>query len=204
MFNSSGYLSDLKTELQLEWPKNRTINIVFHGHGVPAGYFNTPQVNTMSAYPNLFITKLKSIYQHAVINVVVSAIGGENSVKGSERFDGDVLIHKPDLILVDYSLNGHRVGLDKVYEPWNLMIKQAKDRIIPAIMLTPSLNQSVDYNSPKNELKKNVLTKSYNSKRKIRLDWLPATKLSNFYMLTKRNVPDLCRSLIITTNWGMN
>ena len=101
----STYLSDLKLEMQKEWPKNRTVNIVFHGHSVPAGYFKTPQVNTLGAYPNLFLKKLKTIYPLAVVNVIVTAIGGENSVKGSERFERDVLIHKPDLILIDYSLN---------------------------------------------------------------------------------------------------
>ena len=38
------YLNDLKTEMQMEWPKNRTINLVFHGHSVPSGYFKTPRI----------------------------------------------------------------------------------------------------------------------------------------------------------------
>jgi len=45
--DSATYLNDLKLEMKIEWPKNRTINIVFHGHSVPAGYFKTPQVNTI-------------------------------------------------------------------------------------------------------------------------------------------------------------
>ena len=45
--NPSNYLNDIKTELTKEWPKNRTINLVFHGHSVPAGYFKTPIVNTL-------------------------------------------------------------------------------------------------------------------------------------------------------------
>ena len=60
--NNATYLVDLKKEMQVEWPKNRTINIVFHGHSVPSGYFKTPLVNTMGAYPNLFLKKLKAIY----------------------------------------------------------------------------------------------------------------------------------------------
>jgi acyl-CoA thioesterase I len=154
--NTDTYLDGIKTELQLEWPKNKTINIVFHGHSVPAGYFKTPQVNTLSAYPNLFLKKLKSIYPYAVVNVIVTAIGGENSVQGAERFENDVLVHKPDVIFIDYALNDRRIGLDKAYEAWNLMIKQAKDRSIPVILLTPSPDQRVDYNSPENELKKHA------------------------------------------------
>jgi acyl-CoA thioesterase-1 len=150
----SAYLSDLKLEMQKEWPKNRTINIVFHGHSVPAGYFKTPQVNTIGAYPNLFLKKLKVIYPLAVVNVIVTAIGGENSVKGAERFERDVLIHKPDLILIDYSLNDRGVGLEKAYIAWNQMIKQAKERGLKVILLTPSPDQNVNYADPANELRK--------------------------------------------------
>jgi lysophospholipase L1-like esterase len=152
----SNYLTDIKLEMQKEWPKNRTINIVFHGHSVPAGYFKTPQVNTMGAYPNLFLKKLKTIYPLAVVNVIVTAIGGENSVQGAERFERDVLIHKPDLILIDYSLNDRGVGLEKAYMAWNQMIKSAKDRGVKVILLTPSPDQNVNYADPANELRKHA------------------------------------------------
>mgnify|MGYP000128772136 CR=1 FL=1 len=45
---SLGYLDSLKTELQKTWPNNNTVNLVFHGHSVPAGYFKTPEVNTLA------------------------------------------------------------------------------------------------------------------------------------------------------------
>jgi lysophospholipase L1-like esterase len=154
--DSTTYLNDLKSEMKMEWPKNRTINIVFHGHSVPAGYFKTPQVNTIEAYPNILLKKLKAIYPFAVINVIVTAIGGENSVQGAERFESDVLIHKPDLILIDYGLNDRVSGLDKAYVAWNQMIKQAKDKGIKVILLTPSPDQSVNNDDADNELKKHA------------------------------------------------
>lgn len=154
--NPATYLNNLKAEMQKEWPKNRTINIVFHGHSVPAGYFKTPTVNTLSAYPNLVLKKLKEIYPLAVINVIVTAIGGENSIKGAERFERDVLIHKPDLIFIDYSLNDRGPGLKEAYTAWNLMIKQAKDRGIKVILLTPSPDQNVNFADPANDLKKHT------------------------------------------------
>ena len=152
----STYLSDLKAEMQKEWPKNRTINLVFHGHSVPAGYFKTPQVNTMAAYPNLVLKKIKAIYPLAVVNVIVTAIGGENSVKGAERFEREVICHHPDLILIDYELNDRGCGLEKSYIAWNQMIQQAKDHGIKVILLTPSPDQSVNYSDPKNDLKKHA------------------------------------------------
>ena len=60
IIDSTHYLYDLKIELQKEWPKNSTINVVFHGHSVPAGYFKTPVVNTLGAYHYLVLEKLKS------------------------------------------------------------------------------------------------------------------------------------------------
>jgi acyl-CoA thioesterase I len=152
--DSTTYLSAVKSEMNIEWPKNRTINIVFHGHSVPAGYFKTPQVNTMEAYPNLLLKKLKAIYPFAVVNVIVTAIGGENSVQGAERFERDVLIHKPDLILVDYGLNDRGCGLKKAYVAWNQMIKLAIDKGIKVILVTPSPDQTVNFLDPSNELSK--------------------------------------------------
>lgn len=154
--DSATYLNDLKSEMKIEWPKNRTINIVFHGHSVPAGYFKTPQVNTIEAYPNILLKKLKAIYPFAVINVIVTAIGGENSVQGAERFERDVLTHKPDLILIDYGLNDRGLGLDKPFIAWNQMIKQAKEQGIKVILLTPSPDQTVNFDNPENDLKKHT------------------------------------------------
>ena len=156
MADPATYLSDLKTEIQKEWPKNRTINLVFHGHSVPAGYFKTPQVNTLAAYPNLVLKKLKAMYPLAVVNVIVTAIGGENSVKGAERVERDVICHHPDLILIDYGLNDRSCGLEKAYGAWNQMIQQAKNHGIKVILLTPSPDQSVNYADPENDLKKHA------------------------------------------------
>ena len=154
--DSDNYLSELKTELQMEWPENRTINIIFHGHSVPSGYFKTPLVNTFSAYPNQFLKKLKSKYPYAVVNVIITSIGGENSIEGAKRFKKDVLIHKPDVIFIDYALNDRGVGLEKSYVAWNKMVKLAKKKGIKVILLTPSPDQRINYDSPDNELKKHT------------------------------------------------
>lgn len=152
--NADTYLTELKTEMQNEWPKNRTINIVFHGHSVPSGYFKTPVVNTLSAYPNLTLQNLKTLYPFAVVNVIVTAIGGENSVTGAKRFQQDVLTHKPDIILIDYALNDRGLGLEKSYTAWDQMIHEAKNKNIKVILISPSPDQRVDYQNPDNELNK--------------------------------------------------
>lgn len=155
--SSLNYLKDCKIELTREWPKNRTINLVFHGHSVPAGYFKTPIVNTLESYPFLLLKKLKSLYPYAVINVIITSIGGENSVSGKKRFEEDVLIYKPDVLFIDYALNDRSVGLEKSEEAWSGMIEKAKEKNIKVILLTPSPDQRVNMLDAQNDLEKHSL-----------------------------------------------
>jgi lysophospholipase L1-like esterase len=148
------YLSAIKQDLQKEWHHNRTINIVVHGHSVPAGYFKTPKVDTFNAYPHLLHQAVKEKYPYAVINVIVTAIGGENSQSGEKRFAEDVLQKKPDVILIDYGLNDRRLGLETAYQAWSSMILQAKTNNIKVILLTPTGDTSSnldDKNDPLNQ-----------------------------------------------------
>lgn len=146
------YLQDVKTALQKTWPQNKTVNLVFHGHSVPSGYFRTPAVQTLSAYPQLVLKALKEKYPHAVVNVIVTAIGGENSVQGAARFRKTVLNHQPDVLFIDYALNDRRVGLEKSKAAWEKMIRQALKRKIKVVLLTPSPDISVAWDAPDSEL----------------------------------------------------
>ena len=73
--NRRDYLKGAVDLMETEWPKNRTIRIVSHGHSVPAGYFKTPHVDSLNAYPHLLHMGFKDAFPHAVINVIVTAIG---------------------------------------------------------------------------------------------------------------------------------
>jgi acyl-CoA thioesterase I len=150
--NQSTYLSEIKTELQKQWPKNRTINLVFHGHSVPSGYAKTPLVKTFDSYPFQVLKQLKSLYPYAVINVITTSIGGENSVQGEKRFKRDVLIHKPDVLFIDYALNDRSIGLKKSKKATEKMIRLALKKKIKVILMTPSPDLTVDLTKPGNEL----------------------------------------------------
>ena len=150
--DQSGYLQEIKMELEKKWPDNRTINLVFHGHSVPAGYFKTPVVKTLDSYPFLLLQRLKIRYPHAVINIINTAIGGENSIEGEKRFESEVLIHKPDVLFIDYSLNDRGVGLENSYKAWDKMIKGALKKNIKVILLTPSPDQRINMLEPNNLL----------------------------------------------------
>lgn len=149
--NPDTYLSKIKTELTIEWPDNRTINLVFHGHSVPAGFWHDHEVHTLESYPYLVLRELKKKYPYAVINVIVTAIGGENSLKGAERMDA-VLAHRPNVLFIDYALNDRFADRAEVREAWAKMIAAAQENNVPVILLTPSPDQRVDILAPGNPL----------------------------------------------------
>lgn len=136
------YCSGLVNDLKKLWPDNHTINIVCHGHSVPAGYFASGVVDTFNAYPHLFHKGLKERFPLAVINVIVTAIGGEASSEGAKRFDKDVLSHQPSLVTIDYALNDRRLGLKEAEKSWRLMIESAMQNDVKLILMTPTADQS--------------------------------------------------------------
>ncbi|NJD01510.1 MAG: SGNH/GDSL hydrolase family protein [Ruminiclostridium sp.] len=134
------YLLNLVNELNMHWPQNRTINIVCHGHSVPSGYFATPMVDTFNAYPHLIHKGLKERFPFAVINVIVTGVGGETSELGLKRFKNEVLCHKPDIITIDYGLNDRSMGLERAEAFWSSMIEQSLEENIKLLLFTPTMD----------------------------------------------------------------
>jgi lysophospholipase L1-like esterase len=146
------YLADVRALLEAEWPKNRTVTIVCHGHSVPAGYFKTPSVHEMQAYPHLLQAALCEAYPYAEINVIVTAIGGENSESGAARFDRDVLSLHPDVVTIDYSLNDRPIGLQRAEKAWRSMIERAIAAKAKIILLTPTPDLTAKLDDPQDPL----------------------------------------------------
>ena len=132
------YLYELTAELAVQWPKNRTVNILCHGHSVPAGYFATPYVNPFGAYPHLLHRIIKERFPFAVVNVIVTAIGGENAVSGAARFESDVLSHRPDVVVIDYALNDLAQPIEVMRAAWAGMIEAALAQGAKVIACTPT------------------------------------------------------------------
>lgn len=153
------YLGDIRQEMQKKWPHNKTINLVFHGHSVPSGYFNTPYVRTMLAYPQQVLEAVKEIYPYAVVNSITTAIGGENAEQGAKRFEQDVLCHNPDVLFIDYALNDRGIGLERSRQAWGEMIKEAQRQGIKVILMTPTpdlTENMLDDNSPLEQYSKQI------------------------------------------------
>ena len=134
------------------WPTNHTINIVCHGHSVPAGYARTPEVRTFDAYPYLLHYGLNERFPHAVVNVVITAIGGENSEQGAARFQRDVLVLRPEIVTIDYALNDRDIGLPRAEKAWRAMIEAALKQNLKIILLTPTADLSAKLDDPQDPL----------------------------------------------------
>jgi acyl-CoA thioesterase-1 len=146
------YLAELSTMLTWHWPTNRTVNIVCHGHSVPAGYFKTPLVDTFNAYPHLLHRGLKERFPCAVINVIVTAIGGEDSESGAKRFERYVLPLRPQVVTIDYSLNDRGIGLARAETAWRAMLTNAAAHGIKVILLTPTPDLAARLDDPNDPL----------------------------------------------------
>lgn len=144
--------SDLKQLMKLTWPNNRLVRFVFHGHSVPAGYFRGGRVQRFDSYPILFHQSLCEHYPTAVIDVCTTAIGGENSGRGSHRFADDVLSMKPDVIFIDYCLNDRRIGVEAAAKSWRTMITQAIQNDVKVVLLTPTPDSHEDILDPEAKL----------------------------------------------------
>jgi len=141
-------IAGVVAELDKEWPNNTTINIVAFGHSVPAGYAATPSVHKRDAYPRLLEDALLDSHPHAVLNVITSAVGGENSDQGTARFNRDVLDHHPRVVLIDFGLNDRSLGPAKARSNLAGMLVKARNAGICPVLLTPTWDTASDPSDP--------------------------------------------------------
>lgn len=145
------YLASIVEALKTHWPDNKTVNVACHGHSVPAGYFATPMVDTFNAYPHLLHRGLKQRFPFSVVNVIVTAIGGEHSEAGAGRFDDDVLTHDPNVVTIDYGLNDRRLGMERAGVAWVRMIEKAISMDTKVILLTPTPDTTLRKDGPEED-----------------------------------------------------
>lgn len=138
MAEKESYLKDEVNELKKVWPDNHSFCIVCHGHSIPCGYTEGVVTRPFDAYPHLLHRELSIRFPYSVINVIVSAKGGENSVEGAKRFQTDVLNHKPDLVLIDYGRNDMFCSEEVMRQAWSDMIEQALMSGCKVLLITPA------------------------------------------------------------------
>lgn len=139
------YLKQDVQLLQKIWPDNKSYTIACHGHSIVCGYMAENITKPFDAYPHLMHGRLSERFPHSVINVIVTAIGGENSVGGAARFQEDVLCHRPSLVTIDYGRNDMFLTEEQMREAWTSMIVTAKKAGVKVILVTPGADSGVLY-----------------------------------------------------------
>lgn len=150
------YLADLVAQLKLPHPKNRIVNIVCMGNSVPSGYTRTPLVDPFSAYPHLLHKELKKRYPYAIINIIVSAKGGDTTVDGMKSYVDGVLQYAPVLITFDYALTDRFLSLEHTRVNLQAMIDLAQELGIKVLLLTPTPDIQVDMKDPEDFLNQHI------------------------------------------------
>ena len=137
--------------LERTWPDNRAVNLVFHGHSVPSGYFATPVIDRRASYPHVVAARLAERHPHAVLNAIVTAVGGEHSESGARRMS-EVLGHRPDVVLIDYALNDRAIGPERSRRAWTSMIDSVLEAGVVPVLITPSPDLTADLADPADDL----------------------------------------------------
>lgn len=153
---AGSYLNPLREELPKQWPNNRRVTVVFHGHSVPTGYFRGGSVRPFDSYPHLTHVAVKQKYPTSVVSAIVTGIGGENAEQGAVRFAEDVLAKRPDVVTIDYSLNDRVIGLERAWVAWDSMIRQALQAGVKVILLTPSADANANIDNPDDPLRQHA------------------------------------------------
>ena len=152
MSDRNNYLLEEKNELSKVWPDNRAYHIVCHGHSIPCGYTAAHMIRPFDAYPHLLHRTLNDRFPTAVINVITTAVGGENSEAGAKRFSEEVLCHRPDLITIDYGRNDMYLDLEASEKALRSMIEKGIAYGSKIILITPAPDcKRTYYNSRKTE-----------------------------------------------------
>ncbi len=132
------YLQENVAEMMI--PGGPWYRIACHGHSVPCGHTVDPLMEIDVAYPMVWRRKLIRRFPFRGINVIVTAIGGENSPSGAARFERDVLALNPAIVTIDYGVNDRVCGLEKAEAAWRQMIEQSLERQIKVLLLTPTFD----------------------------------------------------------------
>ncbi len=112
-----------------------SVNIVCLGDSVTQGWFAGDAPDCEAAYPMKIKKMLEFYYPNQVFNVINSGIGGTTAAFAVNRFERDVLKHKPDLLLIMFGVNDCN-DLPLYYSSLETLFKAANENNIPTVYIT--------------------------------------------------------------------
>jgi acyl-CoA thioesterase I len=93
---------------------SESVRYVALGDSVTAGWLEHGVLDSDAAYPSLFRRRLAALYPHAMISVINSGLGGDNTEGVLARLERDCLSYRPHFVTVCLGLNDARSGKDGV------------------------------------------------------------------------------------------
>lgn len=122
------------------------------GDSVSAGHFEANDITKLDIVQNIndsYVEKFRNLlskqFPLALINIVNSAIAGDNIKNMNKRLTRDVIAHQPDLVIINATLNwsknrGTLQDYQFYYE--NIVQRILRETKAEIVLLTP--NQSID------------------------------------------------------------
>lgn len=114
------------------------INIVIFGdsvsHGAVDGYNDYENV-----YWNLLKKKLNKFRDYMPVNMINVSIGGTTARESLPRFERQVMIHEPDLVIICFGLNDVNGSLENYLNSLESMFKKCIDNNVDVIFMTPNM-----------------------------------------------------------------
>ena len=114
------------------------INIVIFGDSVSHGAFNN-YIDYDKVYWNLLRKKLNQFRNYIPVNMICAAIGGTTATRSLPRLDEQVLVHKPDLVIVSFGLNDVNGPLEDYLTSLKCIFTKCKDAGSEVIFMTPNM-----------------------------------------------------------------
>lgn len=114
------------------------INIVIFGDSVSHGSFNG-YIDYEKVYWNLLRKKLNQFRSYIPVNMICAAIGGTTATRSLPRLEQQVLVHKPDLVIVCFGLNDVNGPLEDYLTSLEYIFTKCKEAGSEVIFMTPNM-----------------------------------------------------------------
>ncbi|MBE6645920.1 MAG: GDSL family lipase [Ruminococcaceae bacterium] len=124
------------------------ISIVVFGDSVSHGAFNG-YMDYENVYHNRLKKKLNAFRDYVPVNMINASVAGSTATKSLGRLESQVLVHKPDLVIVCFGLNDVNGALDDYLNSLESIFKKCSAAGTDVIFMTPNmLNVSIADDTP--------------------------------------------------------
>ena len=129
--------------------ENGPINIVIFGDSVSHGAVNG-YIDYENVYWNRLKRKMNALRDYVPVNMINASIGGTTAKQSLPRLQGQVLVHKPDLVIVCFGLNDVNGTLEDYTGSLAEIFRACAEAGAETVFMTPNmLNTRVADDTPK-------------------------------------------------------